>query len=307
MRIVYDKTQTMEKGLSGWSESLCFLRENNQISASETSLWRCLAPEEISPHVQLVDSKCFNPTWDTVFLVGEARESQYDVLRRSGSGSERRQACIALSGQGFHGQRQRSWQALPGNLHLSMSVPLNLKSGPEGLAWTMLPAVAVMRALKDLEIPGHLGIKWVNDVLCGPRKLAGVISALNIAEGRINRGFLGIGLNVAQAPSISSETDCLQGLLPSQKIELGRVLQAVLAAVADLIQVFEDGQDSSIFHEYQKNSLIVGREVRLMTDPKDGKPSEICRGKVIQINPDLSLNIEGQRNPIGHGRLSFLK
>jgi len=307
LRIVYDKTQTMEKGLVGWPEPNQFIPEKTRLSPPEMALWRFLAPEQLSNNPQVSKTMGEEGFPGQLFLVEEATESQYDILRNFPPDINSPLACVALSGSGFHGQRQRSWQALPGNLHLSLSVPLNLESGPRALTWTMLPAVAVMRALNDLGFSDHCGIKWVNDILCASRKLAGVISALTIAEGRIRRGYLGIGLNVAQTPQIDVETCCLHQHLTPEQAPLGKVLHAVLSAVTHLVTLFKNGQDDLIFHEYLAHCLVVGHQVRIMSDPSTGSPTEICHGKVLAINPDLSLLIEGHESPIHHGRLVFLK
>ncbi len=173
----------------------------------------------------------------------------------------------------------------------------------------MLPAVAVMRALKHLGASENnsSGIKWVNDVLWDWRKLGGVISSLAAADGKIHRGFLGIGLNVAEVPELSVETCCLHDFMDSKQVPLGQVLKAILVSLAQLITLMENGQETVIFQQYRQHCLIIGRQVRIMTDPVAGNSREFCRGKVLDINPDLSLVIDGQIAPVRDGRLFFLK
>ncbi len=308
MRIVYDKMQAWEKALAGWPDPMPGSVNDSKLGPDELDLWNHLAPGQ-TPHWRQAaladDSLGF---WDQLYLVGEAAQSQYDVLRSCPLKPNHRLACVALSGFGFHGQRRRPWLAREGNLHLSISVPLDLASGSQALAWTMLPAVALMRALKCLGMPESepCGIKWVNDVLWGRQKLGGVISSLTICDNRIVRGFLGIGLNVAKVPDLPVETCCLHQHMNSDHAPLGRVLQVVLASVADLITLLETGRDEAIFQEYRHNCLVMGQMVRIMTDPEVGSPVELCRGKVLGINPDLGLMIEGQESPVRHGRLHFL-
>ena len=206
MRIVYDITQTAEMGLAGWPGLPVLMEENNELFPEETALWQGLAPREKHKPKKISGLEEKSGFWDLLCLVGESHESQYDVLRTNLTNSNSRMACLALSGQGFHGQRQRPWRALAGNLHLSISVPLEMESGPGALGWTMLPAVAMMRVLKEFGIEDPYGIKWVNDIFCGNKKMGGVISALSVSEGQIRRGFLGLGLNVAVSPQIDSET-----------------------------------------------------------------------------------------------------
>ena len=313
MRIVYDKTQTREKGLAGWSFPLPGFSGHLELSPTEETLWRSLAPGHppLGGSVAVADPSL--KFWSQLYLVGESGQSQYDILRQCPFDNDQHYACIALSGNGFHGQHYRPWQALQGNLHLSVSVPLNMEAGPRSLVWTMLPAVAVMRTLKSLKTPENdlCGIKWVNDVLWGGAKLAGVISSLVVIDGRARRGFLGIGLNLAQSPSLPVKTCFLHQFLNPRQASLGLILHTLLASLADLIVLMEKGQDEVIIHEYRHHSLVIGRQVRLMSDPADGSAGapaeEICEGKVLKINADLGLVLAGKEAPLHHGRLQILK
>lgn len=309
MRIVYDKTQTMEKGLAGWSGPAPDFFSDSGLSATDKALWHRLVPGQFPLVGQLRVSSPSLDFWDQLYLVDDAQESQYDVLRQAPSEPNQRFACVALKGSGFHGQRQRSWEALDGNLHLSISIPLNLSPGVEALAWTMLPAVAMVRAMPVLGLSDldDWGIKWINDVLVGGDKVGGAISSLIVSGGRVKRGFLGIGLNVGQGPKLTVPTSCLNHHLLGQEIPLGRVLQVVLGCVADLTMMLENGQNEVIAQEYRQHCLVLGRQVRLMTDPMEGPVEEICRGKVLEVLGDLGLVVEGQQEPVRHGRLSFLE
>jgi biotin-(acetyl-CoA carboxylase) ligase len=309
MLIVYDITQTRERGLAGWPDPMPAFASGPMVSSPQLDLWHLLEPKQIPQWGMEPVSDDAPPFWDQLHLVGQAEQSQYDILRKSKLNFPHRLACVALCGKGFHGQRQRPWQALSGNLHLSLSVPLNLESGPGALAWTMLPAVAVMRALKHLGAPENdsYGIKWVNDVLWGSRKLGGVISSLSVADGKIHRGFLGIGLNVAEAPELPVETCYLHEFMDPKNVPLGLVLNALLASLAELILLMENDQGALIFQQYRRHCMVIGRQVRILTDPVDGISREFCRGKVLDINPDLGLVVEGQKAPVLHGRLQFLE
>jgi len=325
MQIVSDARESWNERLPGWP-SFPIANTNASLTNLHQGLWNQLAPERpVLLNKGQIQGRS-RDFWDQLFLVGNSTTSQYDILRNFFSrhpDQSDRLACLAVSGDNFHGQHHRPWQAVAGNLHLSVSVPLDLPSGPCSLAWTMLPAVAVMHTLNQLKITddaedGDCGIKWVNDVLWGGRKLAGVISSVVSENGRLRRGFLGIGLNVAIAPQlpegeISQAVTCLhQQLLPNHT-QLGSILELVLLSLAELISHFESnsqeisavGSPDYFFQEYRRFSLVVGRQVRILTDPLNGPETEICQGKVLNINPDLSLVVEGYPHPVSEGRLYF--
>lgn len=267
--------------------------------------------------------------WSRLVLVGEAPASQYDALRRRplASGHDLPEAQVALCGQGFHGQRDRIWRAEAGNLHLSVSVPLDLPAGPVSLVWTMLPAVAVMQALRALSwatgpepapdtapspsfVP-DLGIKWVNDILWKGRKVGGVLSSVIQENGRLRRGHLGIGLNLEIAPVLDAAgpdpvAACLADWLQPGVRSHGRVLQTLLGTLAREIQRLHEGAAQRIVASYRADSLVVGRQVRVVSDPPAGPARPIARGRVRALQDDLSLLIEGRDEPVREGRLVFL-
>ena len=92
----------------------------------------------------------------------------------------------------------------------------------------------------------------------------------------------------------------------SENVSLGRVLQAVLEALAQLIRIFENNGGDQIFQEYAASSLVIGRLVRIVSDTETGVAAEICRGKVLAVNRDLSLQLEGMDSTVPSGRLHLL-
>ncbi len=62
---------------------------------------------------------------------------------------------------------------------------------------TITAAVAVAKALERLEIP-DVGIKWVNDVYVGERKVCGILTegVQNLETSTLDHAVLGIGVNV---------------------------------------------------------------------------------------------------------------
>ncbi len=323
MHIISDARGSWNERLPGWP-SLPVTNPKGGDTRIPTGLWSQLSSDRPALLALGKSPGTGLDFWNQLYLVEYSKTSQYDILRDFFSRNPENPdclACFAVSGENFHGQHGRPWQAVAGNLHLSVSVPLDLPAGPLSLVWTMLPAVAVMHTLEHLGIPNitqnaGCGIKWVNDVLWGGQKLAGVISSVVSGKGRIRRGYLGIGLNVAVAPEMSAgdasqESTCLHQELSPHSAKLGHILELILASLADLITEFRmnfgknpvPNRTANIIQEYRRFSLVVGRQVRIVSDPLNGPGTEICRGKVLNINPDLSLVVEGYPHPVCQGRL----
>jgi len=251
--------------------------------------------------------------WSSYHLVSRAPASQYDILRRVIA--ERRDlpghvVCLALAGDAFHGQHGRNWEARAGNLHLSVGLRCDLDARDIGLALTMLPAVAVMDALTQwddaLRGSSDLGIKWVNDILAGGRKLGGVLSSVRSQEGRITSAVLGIGLNVALAPEVpptpfTPGVTALKDHLRLPQDGLTKVLTHLLNALAERFGELERQGPGPLLRAYRSFSLVLGRECEIRPDgPSDGP---VRRGRVTAIGPDLALTLSDGPDPITSGRL----
>ena len=99
-------------------------------------------------------------------------------------------AAVQTTGRGRAG---RSWRSLPGNLHATIVAVPPKGRNPAELAF--VAALAAMNALADAAPGLAFTLKWPNDVLCGGRKIAGVL-----IEGGETGYAVGVGMNLAVAP-----------------------------------------------------------------------------------------------------------
>jgi BirA family biotin operon repressor/biotin-[acetyl-CoA-carboxylase] ligase len=127
------------------------------------------------------------------------------------------------------GRRGRQWVSLDGNLHCSFLLDPgpSVANAPE-LAF--VAAIAVRAALAELVPSAHFQAKWPNDVLCGGRKIVGML--MEMAAPWV---ILGIGVNVAYTPG--------PGLYPTaclREVGSGAEPFDVLAAVASHLGHWHD-------------------------------------------------------------------
>lgn len=202
--------------------------------------------------------------WTSWYLAGKAESSQYDVLRQVISDSRDlpgHVVCLALRGKGFHGQNQRGWLAELGNIHLTLGLRCDLAAADCGLALTMLPAVAVVDALRILGIPPKLdhsvGVKWVNDILVDGKKLGGVLTSARSQDGRLKSAVLGIGLNIAVAPRVAPtiftpQVTCLDDHISLGDKGMSKVLAALLGAVAARFEQLQSTGPGPLLGAYRR-------------------------------------------------------
>lgn len=255
--------------------------------------------------------------WSRFYVVARAPCSQFDVLRdhlAGGGALPGPVACLALTGEGFHGHRGRSWTAEPGNLHLSAAIPAGGLAAEHALALTMLPAVAAADALRRLGF--RPGLKWVNDVLLGGRKVAGVLTTTQSRGELLESAVLGVGLNVARTPAVAlspfvPRTTCLAAESPDAPPDLGDATRAVLDALADRWRDLRAAGPARLFADYRGASLAIGRAVRVWPEgiaedaPPERWPAPLARGVVADLLPDLSLVFAGRSAAVDRGRLAF--
>jgi len=255
--------------------------------------------------------------WQYAFLVENAPASHYDLLlelNREGTVLPDRILCLADSGDKFHGQRNRPWAAVPGNIHLTVVFKPERKISNFQACFPALAAVSVVEAIDGIKgLFGRAGIKWVNDVVIDEVKMAGFIAHSQCLSGLIQTAFLGIGLNVEKTPEVESSrfvpevgslSDFCDGIDACRQRD---VLHRLLKALDRNYKAMLRGEWKAIIKAYKQRSLVLGREVKIFSDSVNDKEEEIAAGKVVKIGDNLELYLEGQEKPVYTGRLVFKK
>jgi BirA family biotin operon repressor/biotin-[acetyl-CoA-carboxylase] ligase len=107
-------------------------------------------------------------------------------------------SVIASSQESGRGQLGRSWHSPPGNLYVSLGLPL-LRDGWQDLL-SILVATGVLKILLDMDLPAR--IKWPNDILVGSKKVGGIL--IEEKQGVI---LAGIGINLVSSPPFNTMRD----------------------------------------------------------------------------------------------------
>ena len=283
----------------------------------DQQLWQALTPASGASTARL-ETRGLSSFWHRLILIGQAGRSQFDALHEAladGLALDGPTAVMALRGRKFRGQRGRPWSTIEGNLFLTVAFPVGAPAARLIPGLTMLPAVAVLDAIRlcggaDLRPM----IKWVNDILVGDRKVAGVLTATLCRDGLLEVAVLGIGVNVARAPEIeptpfAPAAGCLADA--GIKVTLGRFLWVVLDRLADWYRALLEVGPATLLQAYREASCIVGRRVRIWEESADrfeaagAWPTPLAAGVVQAIEADLSLTIEGCAESVSRGRLAL--
>ena len=257
-----------------------------------------------------------SPDWAHALLVAEAPSSQFDMLiefTRTHPDIPSGIICLAGTGRGFHGQRERHWATLEGNIHLTAHLAPRMKVERFDIGFPILAAVSIVEALDSIEgLDCQAGIKWVNDVLCDEAKVAGFLVHTASMDDTVTSVVLGIGLNVEKTPEFPPDpyvprvASIREFVDESAELNQRIILSALLDRLSENYRLLLQGEWAQLLDAYRKRSLVIGREVRILSDPEDGKQEELASGKVFSIGENLELWLDGAENPVKKGRLILI-
>ncbi|MDX2225681.1 MAG: biotin--[acetyl-CoA-carboxylase] ligase [Verrucomicrobiae bacterium] len=160
----------------------------------------------------------FRETASTQDLVGKlAREGAPEGL-----------VVFAESQKKGRGRLGRAWSSPPGS-GLWFSALLRPPWPPSAVTrLTAVFSVAIARAI-EAETPVRAHIKYPNDILCGDRKLCGILTELHTEIDRVDYAVVGVGLNVNA--TVRDFPAPLRSLATSLRLESGEPLLRARLAV----------------------------------------------------------------------------
>jgi BirA family biotin operon repressor/biotin-[acetyl-CoA-carboxylase] ligase len=251
--------------------------------------------------------------WSHAFIVKEAPSSHFDQL----IGLSQRNVelpdgiiCHAGSSRKLHGQRGRPWTALEGNIHLSVFLAPKRKIKGFHVGFPVLAAVSLIDTLNSLEgLEGRAKIKWVNDVLIDGAKVAGFLVHTLSSQDTVLAAILGIGLNVEKTPEVEPDpfvpkVGSLMDYVQDPSItHKKKVLLKLLDTLDKNYTRLLEGRCQDLLDAYRTHSLIIGHEVKILSDTPGKEPKEIASGIVQEIGENLELYLEGEKKPVTKGRL----
>lgn len=200
--------------------------------------------------------------WTSIEVVAVTGSTNADLLRRGGAEG---QVLVAESQVAGRGRMGRSWVSAAG-ASLTFSVLLRPVSVPASRrGWLpLLTGISVAHAVRDISSVAAV-LKWPNDVLVGPRKLAGIL-----AEQSGDAVVIGIGLNVATPadalPVSPAGLPATSLLVAGASVSREALLAGILRELERRYAAFRDDPDparTGLLAEYRALCATLGRSVRV--------------------------------------------
>lgn len=200
-------------------------------------------------------------------------------------GAQSGTVLVAAAQTGGKGRMGRTFQSPPGmGMYLSLILRPECKAA-QLLHLTCAAAVAVCDAVEQAA-GFRPGIKWTNDLVCGNRKLGGILTELSLIQGtdQVDFAIIGIGINCLQSKADFSPE--LQDMAMSLSQAAGKTVspEALTEAMLQSLGKLEHGllsQKTQYLEIYRRDCVTLGKEI------------SIVRGECVQHALALDIDPDG--------------
>lgn len=202
------------------------------------------------------------------------------------------------------GRLGRSFSS-PAGMGIYMSIILRPACRPDQLMHLTCAAAVALCDAVERTCGFRPDIKWINDLVVGGKKLAGILTelALNPKTGLVSYTIIGIGINCTQrAEDFPAE---LQNIACSAEMVSGKPVNRAKLAAAMILELEkisrELGNKDAILNRYRRNCITLGASIAVVRN-------ELRRtGTVIDMDSDGGLIVvfdDGGTEIINSGEVS---
>lgn len=221
--------------------------------------------------------------------VPETGSTNRDMADLAQSGAAEGLVLAAGSQTAGRGRMTRAWFSPPEvNLYFSMLLRPSVEPG-RAASLPLVAGLAVAKALEGLAAGLKPQIKWPNDILCGGKKICGILCEMQAETDRVRHIIPGIGVNVNLTRGLLPEE--LRNRATSLRIETGRgfsraaVLAAILNSFEPLYDCWRAEGLGPLLPEIRLRDALFGRVITLNQGVGD------VTGKADGIQPDGALRL----------------
>lgn len=218
------------------------------------------------------------------------------------SGAPHGTVLIADRQTGGRGRMGRSFQS-PAGCGVYLSVILRPQCPPDRLMH--LTCAAAVAACDAVEAAAGIrpGIKWTNDLVCGSRKVAGILTEL-ISVGSDTCAVVGIGINCCQGSAdFSEDIRSFAGslaMVTGRKIDRAAVAAALICALSRMDSILLT-EKAALMERYRAGCITVGRDISLV------RSDTVRYGHALSVDDDGALVVrfaDGTVEAVQSGEIS---
>ena len=172
----------------------------------------------------------------------------------------------------------------------------------DSLLITTVTAVAVAQAMETVA-KVKAGIKWVNDIYIGEKKVCGILTeaSINFESGSLEYAIVGIGINV-ETKDFPEEIKHIAGALFEEKPTDSPITSILVAEVLNNMAVYMNNiTDPQYLEAYRNRSFLINRDIVVL------KGKDTMNAKAIGIDEKARLIVEyedGRTEALNSGEVS---
>ena len=190
-------------------------------------------------------------------------------------------------------------------IYLSLLLrPASYKTDDSSLI-TCAAAVATARAIEAITNL-QVGIKWVNDLLIGEKKVCGILTeaTFDMESGRIDNAVLGIGVNISKPKEgYPDDLESVATSLIDRHNNFDGIRCRLIAAILDEFWGFYVNLSAREFlSEYKARSILLGKDIMVVSN------DSIAPAKALDIDDACRLIVRfdnGETTVLSSGEVSI--
>ena len=205
------------------------------------------------------------------------------------AGADEGRVLIAKKQTAGRGRLGRNFFSPKNGIYLSMLLKPSIDFR-EAMLLTTIAAVAVVEAVR--EVTGKdTGIKWVNDVYLGGKKICGILTeaVTDVENGRLSYAVVGIGLNITRPSeeNFPEELRDIAGFIYDEEEPPKGVMSKLTAAIIkNYFKYYEKLPEHSFMESYKKHQTLLNKDIVVITSDTSKK------AKVKGVDDEARLLVE---------------
>lgn len=257
-----------------------------------------ISKEGIIPH--LVPSNRDN----TIHIYKSIDSTNIQAKKLALDGAPHGTVLIAEEQTAGRGRRGRNFYSMSGlGIYISFILRPQL-SFQDSVLITTAASVAASRAIE--QVTGiKTGIKWVNDLFYGKRKVCGILTeaVTDLESGQIDALVLGIGINYClDQTTIPSELKEIVGSLFDEKPATITRNQLCATLINEVMELCNHLSERSFLTEYKEKSLVIGERIKIISN------EDITEAFAVDIDSSGGLIVQldsGEMKILNSGEISI--
>ena len=219
------------------------------------------------------------PWSDTLHWYPQTDSTNIQAKALAKAGAPHGTVLIAGHQTGGRGRMGRTFQS-PEGKGVYLSVILRPGCQPEDLMH-LTCAAGVAKADAVEAVSGiRPGLKWINDLVIGTRKLGGILVEMSVDKGLVDYAVVGIGINCNQAPEDFppelQQIACSAAMVLGAPVDRSRLAAAMILSLERMSQTLLTDRQN-IMSRYRSGCITIGTQVTVLQgdDRKDGHALDI--------------------------------